>query len=113
MDVSLARFKPRNKHGTPIDPVPFLVVLFLGFTICFSYGPPYLTTLGFELRDALAISGVVVVGIGGIAYHRYVWTARPDLRGEVPAATRLQRLFYAVIAGVAVLALLALPLLLR
>ena len=111
--MSLARFRPQNKYGTPIDPVPFLVVLFLGFTICFSYGPPYLTTLGFTLRQALGISGCVVIGIGAVAYHRYIWTARPDLRGEVPAGTRLQRLFYAVIAGVALLGLLALPLLLR
>ncbi len=113
MPVSLSEIKPRNKHGTPIDPVPFLVVVLLGFTICFSYGPPYLTTLGFSITESLVISGGVVVGIGGIAYHRYVWTARPDLRAEIPAATRIQRLFYAVIAGVALLALLALPLLLR
>lgn len=111
--MSLARFKPRNKHGTPIDPVPFLVVLLLGFTVCFSYGPPYLTTLGFTLVESLAISGSVVAGIGGLAYHRYVWTARPDLRAEIPASIRLQRLFYAVIAGVGLLLLLALPLLLR
>lgn len=111
--MSLSRFKPLNKHGTPIDPVPFLVVLFLGFTVCFSYGPPYLTTLGFSITESLVISSAVVIGIGGVAYHRYVWTARPDLRAEIPAANRLQRLFYAVIAGVALLALLALPLFLR
>lgn len=111
--MSIARFKPRNKHGTPIDPVPFLVVLFLGFTVSFSYGPPYLTTLGFTLVEALIISGAVVMGIGGLSYHRYVWTARPELRAEIPASVRLQRLFYAVIAGVALLALLALPLFLR
>jgi len=111
--VSVSRFKPRNKHGTPIDPVPFLVVFLLGFLICFSYGPPYLTTFGFTIPESLLISAGVVAGIGVLAYHRYVWTARPDLRGEVPASVRLQRLFYAVIAGVFLLALLALPMFLR
>jgi hypothetical protein len=40
-----------------------------------------------------------------------VWSARPDLRGEVPAGVRLQRLFYGAVAVGGVLLLLTLLLL--
>lgn len=103
----------QNKHGTPVDPVPFLVVVIGAFTVAYSYGPLYLMELGLGFGDSLLACGSVVVATAGVAHHRLVWTARPELRGEVPAAVRLKRLFYAVLIGVVALALLALPLVAR
>lgn len=101
----------RNKHGTPIDPVPFLVVALLGVTVAYSYGPIYLTELGMMLGQALAICTGFAAIVTGWAYHRYIWTARPDLREEVPVDYRLRRLFYGVVIVIAGIVLLSLPLL--
>lgn len=100
-----------NKNGTPVDPVPFLVVSLLGVAVAYSYGPIYLTELGFGLPTALVISTVVAATVTGAAYHRYVWAARPDLRTEVPVEVRLKRLFLGVVILIAVIVLLSLPLL--
>ena len=101
--------KLTNRRGTPVDPVPFLVVASLAFLVSFSYGPIYCMALGLSLSWALAVSALVFSLTTGAAYHRLVRTARPELRGEVPAAKRLQRLVYAAIVVVALLALLSLP----
>lgn len=103
----------RNSRGTPVDPVPFLVVTATAFAVSYSYGPLYLMALGMELAAALLTCGAVVAAATAGAYHRYVWRARPDLRGEVPVAARLRRLFYGVLIGVGLLAGLALPLFAR
>lgn len=103
--------RPRNKHGTPVDPVPFLVVALLGVTVAYSYGPIYLTELGFDLVQSLLISTGVAGGVTVVAYHRYVWTARPELRAEVPVDSRMRRLVYGVLIGIAIIVLLSLPLL--
>lgn len=103
--------QPQNKHGTPVDPVPFLVVALLGVTVAYSYGPIYLTELGFDLVQALVISTAVAAAVTAAAYHRYVWTARPDLRAEVPVDSRIRRLVYGVVIGIAIIVLLSLPLL--
>lgn len=101
----------RNKHGTAVDPVPFLVVSLLGLTAVFSYGPLYLTELGLALESALLVCTGIATTVTGVAYHRYVWTSRPDLRREVPAEIRLKRLIYGIVIGIAVIVLLSLPLL--
>lgn len=103
----------QNKHGTPVDPVPFVVVVLLAALVSYSYGPIYLMELGLDLGDALLACGAVVTASVGVAHHRLVWTARPDHREEIPPGLRLRRLFYAMLIGVAVLALLALPLIVR
>lgn len=100
----------RNKHGTAVDPVPFFVVVLGALMLTYSYGPLYLMALGLGLGDSLLACGAALALATGAAHHRLVWTARPDLRGEVPAAVRFKRLFYAVLIGVVSLALLALPL---
>ena len=100
-----------NRHGTPVDPVPFLVVASIAFLVSFSYGPIYCLTLGLSLPASLAVSALAFCLATVAAYHRYVRTARPELRGEIPADQRLRRLFYAVFVGIAALGLLALPLL--
>lgn len=100
----------RNKHGTPVDPVPFLVVVIGAGLVSYSYGPAYLMALGLEFVEAMLACGAVLVALVGVAHDRFVWNARPDLSAEVPASVRFKRLFYAVLIGVALLALLALPL---
>lgn len=99
----------RNKHGTPIDPVPFLVVALIGVTVTYSYGPLYLMELGLVLETALVVCTVFAAMVTGVAFHRYVWTARPELRAEVPVEYRLRRLIYGVAIGIAIIVLLSLP----
>lgn len=101
--------KPTNRHGTPVDPVPFLVVGSLAFLLSFSYGPIYLLALGYLLPVALALSGVLFALAAGAAYHRMILAARPELRGEIPPEQRLRRLIRAVTVVVALLVLLSLP----
>lgn len=103
----------QNKHGTPVDPVPFVVVVLLAVLVCYSYGPIYLMEFGLGLGDALLACGAVVAGTVGVAHHRLVWTARPDLRSEIPPGLRLRRFFYAMLVGIGLIALLALPLVVR
>lgn len=103
----------RNRRGTPVDPVPFLVVAALGFLVSFSYGPIYCMELGLAVLEALAVSAVAFLSITAFAYYRLVWVARPELRGELPAEYRLRALIYAALAVGALLCLLALPLFFR
>ncbi len=100
----------RNREGTPVDPVPFLVVSALGFTVSFSFGPIYVMEFGASLPLALLVATGVTAVTAAVAYHRYVWTERPTLRGEVPAGDRFRRLLYGVAGGFLLVAALALPL---
>lgn len=102
----------RNDRGVPVDPVPFIVVFALGFLVCYSFGPPYLMALGFTLVQALGLTTGVFAGVTAVAYHRLVWNARPEVRGVVPGRIRFRRLVYAVFVLLALVVLLALPLLL-
>lgn len=101
--------KLTNRHGTPVDPVPFFVVASLAFLVSFSYGPFYCMALGLSLSLGFAVSGLVFLLAASASYYRLVWTARPELRGEIPADQRLRRLVYAILVGIALLALLSLP----
>lgn len=103
--------KLSNRHGTAVDPVPFVVASLLGMLVSFSYGPGYLMALGFSLTGGLLGALSASTALAALAYHRYVWTYYPELAAEVPVEHRLRRLFYGVLVGVGVLALLALPLL--
>lgn len=99
-----------NSDGTPVDPVPFLVVSALGFAVCFSFGPIYVMTFGASLPVGLAVAGAVTVATTAVAYYRYVWTERPGLRAEIPAPVRFRRLLYGLVGGFLLVAALALPL---
>lgn len=101
----------KNKDGTPVDPIPFFIVSIMAFTIIFTFGPPYFLALGLRLEVALAACTAIVCISTVTAYYRYVWTTRPTTRAEVPGPVRLKRLFYAILAGFLLVALLALPLL--
>ena len=97
------RFRLRNHEGTPVDPVPFLIVSLLGIPIMIGWGPVYLLELGVPLGPAVSISVLLAVAVTAAAYHRYVLTACPEARREVPVAFRVRRLLYAIVVGVALL----------
>ncbi|WP_435348217.1 hypothetical protein [Haloarchaeobius sp. HRN-SO-5] len=102
----------RNRRGTPVDPVPFFVVCASAVFVFFSFGPVYLVTLNVPLDAAICLCAVVWTGFVVASYHRLVWDSNPEHRAVVPPARRIQRLFYAVLTGMALLALLSLPLVL-
>jgi hypothetical protein len=99
-----------NRRGTPVDPVPFLVVAAAGFLGCYSCGPIYLMEFGLGLASALGLTTGVFLATTAVAYHRFVWTARPDLRSEIPVGLRLRRIVLAGLAIGGVFVLLSLPL---
>lgn len=103
--------RPENSRGIPVDPVPFIVVTALGFLFCYTYGPVYLMEFGAELAEGLGYTTMVFLAFAEYAYYRLVWTARPDLQGEVPAHLRLRRLVLSGLVAGGVLVLLSLPLL--
>ena len=99
----------RNRHGTAVDPVPFLVVAALAFLVSFSVGPIYGLSFGLPLDLAIVASAICcAVAVLG-SYHQMVWTARPDLRAEIPPSDRLVRIGYAAVAFGLILVLLSLP----
>ena len=99
---------PRNYRGREIDPVPFLVVVGLVFLVSYSYFPITLLEIGLSLPLALGVTTVGFLSTTVIAYHRLVWTARPELRSEIPLGHRLRGFFYATLVGTGVMALFAL-----
>jgi len=105
--------RPRNRDGTAVDAVPFLVVTGMAVLICFSFGPVYVLTLGLSGPAVLGVPALACVAAVGVAYYRLVYTARPELRGEIPAERRIESLFYAALVGTVVLVALSLPLLFR
>lgn len=101
----------QNRNGKPVDPVPFLVVSALGFTVSFSFGPLYVMEFGASLPLALTVAAAATAATAVVAYYRYVWTEQPTLRAEVPAQDRFQRLIYGMLGGFLLVAALALPML--
>lgn len=99
----MARVRLCNCDGTPVDPVPFFVVSLLGITLLIGWGPPYLLEWGVPVGPAVAVSIILATGVTIDAYRRYVLTARPEVRHEVPAALRVRRILYTSVVGVAIL----------
>lgn len=91
-----------NRKGTPIDPVPFLVVALLAGTIAFAWGPVYLLGLDVDLDIAVGISAALAAVATIIAFYRLIWTANPTIREEVPAGVRFRKFVYGIIVGVIV-----------
>lgn len=100
----------RNRHGTAVDPVPFLVASSMAFAICYAWGPVYFLELGLGLRSALVCSTVAFVATVAASFYRLVWTARPDHRSIVPFGLRFRRLVYAIVAAILLLVALLFPL---
>lgn len=94
--------RPRNRDGEVVDPVPFVVTTGLGFMLLLSFGPIYGLALGASVTGSITVSATLSVVVAAVAYHRYVWTARPELRGHVSGAVRAEGLFYLMV-GLAVL----------
>ena len=92
-----------NRDGTPIDPVPFLVVALLAAMVLIAWGPLYLLAHGLALVPSVAISVSIAIAACLVLYYRFVWTANPLIREEVPAATRYLRFLYGIAAGVVLL----------
>ncbi len=98
----------RNRQGTPVDPVPFLVVVGLSFMLLLSFGPLYGQALGTSLDVAIAVSFGLFLSVSALAYYWQVWTSVPAAVDGVPASVRGERLFYlmgilaAIIVGLAV-----------
>lgn len=98
-----------NDRGKQVDPVPFLFTSLLAFMLAFSFVPVYAVQAGFDRTAGLVASGVLTVAASGYAYYRLIWKARPELRDEIPLEIWLQRLFYAIIAGVILILALTVP----
>ena len=99
----------RNRRGTAVDPVPFLVVSAAAFLTCFSVGPVYGISFGLTLEVALACSAACWLGGVAASYHRLVWTVRPELAAHAPASARIERIGLGVVASALFLLLLSLP----
>jgi len=100
----------RNRWGTPVDPVPWLVIVALSFTVSYAWGPIYFLSLGLSLSAGLVLSTIAFVAATLVSYHRFVLTMRPEVRRELPAQVRFRRLLEASLIGVVVLIGLVLPL---
>jgi hypothetical protein len=103
----------RSREGAEVDPVPFLVVSGLSLAGSLSFVPAYCLSLGLSVPVSVGIAVAVFLGLSAVAYHRMVWTARPDVRAEVSPGVRLQQLLYGMLAVVAVLLFMTLLLLSR
>ena len=99
-----------NRYGTPVDPVPFVVVSGLAFMLSFSFGPLYGLAFGLSLPTALAVSGIAFLLVAALAFYHQVWAARPT--GETSVALRAEQLLYAALAFAVVVVAATLPLVL-
>lgn len=99
----------RNREGDRVDPMPWVVTVSLGFMLLFSIGPIYLHEYGLDPLPSMIALTVIFLGVIVISYWRFVHTVRPDLRGEIPPDVRIERLFYAILAGILVLIAVSLP----
>lgn len=99
----------RNRDGAAVDPVPFLVVSATAFMVCLSVGPVYGISFGLPLELAVAASAAWWLCGVAAAYHRLVWTTRPDLAAHAPAGARLERIGVAAVAFALLFLLLSLP----
>ncbi|MFB6256472.1 MAG: hypothetical protein ABEH58_07080 [Haloplanus sp.] len=103
----------RNRDGTAVDAVPFLVVTAMVGLVSFSFGPIYAIAIGLSGPAVFGLPTLACLAAIGVAYHRLVYTARPELRGELSPERRIKGLLYAAVVGTAVLVALSLPLLTR
>lgn len=98
-----------NRNGTPVDPVPFVVVSGLACMLLLSFGPLYGQAFGFSLSASLLGSIVVSVGVTVASFYWQVWDTYP--LEMPPVEIRFERLFYGSLAFGVILVALTLPLL--
>lgn len=92
--------KLTNREGTPVDPVPFLVVALLSAMAAIAWGPVYLLGFGVTLTWAVVASVGLAAVCVIITYHRFVWLASPTRRREVPIYLQFRKFLYAIAIGV-------------
>ncbi len=78
--------------------------------ILLSFGPLYGQALGLPLEIAIVLSAAVFVAAAVVAFHRQVWTFRPEYTATVPSAVRAERLFQLIPILAALIVALAVPL---
>lgn len=103
----------RNSAGQAVDPVPFYVSALSGGLVSLSFGPFYLQSFGLGLDAAIAGSALLAVAVGLGSYYRFVWTFSPERLEEVPVASRMARLGYAMVIFLLVLLAISLPIVLE
>jgi hypothetical protein len=99
----------RNREGTAVDPIPFLVTVSIAFLLLFAFAPGYLLSLGLTVQAALAVTSAAFGAALLAAYHQLVYVANPTRREEVPASVRFRRLVYVVLVATATMVLLLIP----
>ncbi|MDZ5810666.1 hypothetical protein U4E84_04810 [Halorubrum sp. AD140] len=100
-----------NRHGSRVDPVPFLVTAGLAFAFALSFGPIYGLSYGLTLATSLAVSSTAFAVATAIAYQQLVRCAPPLDAGPLPPGPRVERLLYAGMGLGVLIVALTLPLL--
>lgn len=103
----------QNSEGDPVDPVPFVVVTAMSFLVCYSFFPVYFISFGVRLPVAIALTTGIFLALAVGAYSRLVRSVRPEIKQEVPAEVRLQKIFYYAIIVTGIFFLLTLFLMAR
>lgn len=98
-----------NRHGTPVDPVPFVVVSGLACMLSLSFGPLYGQAFGLSLPLSILASVALSAAVTVASYYWQVWDSYPleDTSVEI----RFERLLYAAIALGVIIVALTLPIL--
>ncbi|RLM40040.1 hypothetical protein [Haloarcula sp. Atlit-120R] len=99
----------QNRHGDPVDPVPFLVCTATAVMLLFSVGPLYGLAYGLPVWAGLAVATVGSVAVAAVAYHRLVWTATPPWV-QIAPELRFQRLVYIGVGFAVLLLAVSVPL---
>lgn len=99
----------RNREGTEIDPIPFLVTGSVAFLLLFAFAPGCLLSLGMAIENALGLTSVAFSATLVAAYHQLVYDVNPTRMEEIPGPVRFRRLVYVVLIATAVMVLLLIP----
>lgn len=99
-----------NRHGSAVDPVPFVVVAGLTWMVLLSFGPLYGLALGAPLAVGLGVSILLSLALTAGAYYHQVWTATPEIDSELPSGLAAERLFYLIVVLLVLMVGLAIPL---
>lgn len=110
-DAEAIPVRVHNRHGDPIDLVPFIVTVGITFMLVLSLGPIYGLSYGLSLGRSVVLSMLVFAGTTVIAYRQLVRRAPPIDAGPLPPGPRVERLLYAAVGFGIVLVALTLPLL--
>jgi len=100
-----------NRHGDPVNPVPFLVTVGIAFASALSVGPIYGLSYGLTLAASLGLSTLAFAVAAAVGYHQLVRHAPPIDAGPLPPGPRVERLLYAGVGLGILIVALTLPLL--